>query len=213
MRLRPTETVRSKWNPPAGQPHNNKKSPSRIRRNAKRLQTFLEKKELNSKDSLDDCQQPGSPIVCVANSLKIVPSPSATVSAEVSVSTPTENEKIEPLKLGEVSWLSDHPGSLVRNERRNCILVSKPIHRYHHLCVALHHGAIGYGTGFIWMMMTADVEHAAPMLMAGMIKLSGLVQFVRRRRKLNVIPNGNTYLNISVLVCLLLRTVKLLLIS
>ena len=77
VRSRPTGTVRSKWNPPAGQPHNNnnfkisKKSPSRIRRNAKRLQIFLEKKErkeLNSKDSLDDCQQPGSPVVCVANS-------------------------------------------------------------------------------------------------------------------------------------------------
>ena len=130
--MRPTETVHSKWNPPAGQPHNNnnfkisKKSPSRIRRNAKRLQTFLEKKErkeLNSTDSLDDCQQPGSPVVCVANSLKIVPSPSATVSAEVSVSTPTENEKIEPLELGEVSWLSDHPGSFVSNEeRRNRVL-------------------------------------------------------------------------------------------
>ena len=66
---------------------------------------------------------------------------------------------------------------------------------------------------FIWMMVTADVEHAAPMLTAGMIALSRLVQFVHGRRKLNVIPNGNTYLNISVLVCLLLRTVKLLLIS
>ena len=191
VRSRPTERVRSKWNPPASQPHNNKiskKSPSRIRRNAKRLQTFLEKKErteLNSKDSLDDCQQPGSPVVCVANSLKIVPSPSATVSAEVSVSTPTENEKIEPLKLGEVSWLSDHPGSFVRNEGKKGETVFWSKNPYTDTIIpVLHHGAIGY--------MELTNVHAAPMLMAGMIALSGLVQFVRRRRKLNAIPNGNT---------------------
>ena len=48
--------------------------------------------------------------------------------------------------------------------------------------------------------MTADVEHTSPMLMAGMIELSGLVQFVHRRRKLNVIPNGNPYQRVGVFI-------------
>ena len=192
MRLRPTETVCSKWNPPAGQPHTLRSRPPGYVGVPNVCKLFL-RKELNSKDSLDDRQQPGSPVVCVANSLKIVPSPSATVSAEVSVSTPTENEKIEPLKLGEVSWLSDHPGSFVRNEGKKGETVFWSQNPYTDTIIpVLHHGAIGYGTDK-WVMMTADVEHTAPMLMAGMIELSGLVQFVHRRRKLNVIPNIETY--------------------
>lgn len=66
-----TETVCSKWNPSHNRLHQGskytkvaKKSPSRFRTNAKRLQVFLEKKVQSSKDFLDS-QQPGSPVaVC-----------------------------------------------------------------------------------------------------------------------------------------------------
>ena len=87
----------SKWNPSVNQLHQGskhtyitKKTPSRFRRNAKRLQAFLEKKVQSSKDSLDS-QQPGSPVACdslkdpvqLLNNSSVIPSSSISVPAEV----------------------------------------------------------------------------------------------------------------------------------
>ena len=51
------------------------------------------------------------------------------------------------LKLGEVSWLSDHPGSFVRNEGKKGETVFWSEYPYTDTIIpVLHHGAIGYGT-------------------------------------------------------------------